>query len=86
MPGRILGLRGRAVLALCCSLLVGEMDNKQIHNPVSISTLKKNKYKRIENGREREGVSSPMLSDGKFQRCYKFALRSQWQDHLCLFR
>lgn len=53
----------------------------------AVSAPKKNKYKKTENGGEREDVSSPVLLDGRCQRCCKISLRkvAVWKDHLCLF-
>lgn len=41
--------------------------NKLIHDVSAISALKKNKYKKTDNGREREGVSLFVLLDASFK-------------------
>lgn len=50
------------------NLPAGETDDKQIHNTVS-SKCSEEKHKKRDNGGEREGVSNPVLLDGRCQRC-----------------
>lgn len=70
MSGGILGVEDGVVSTLCCYVLVGGGDKQQANKYTilsAISALEKNKYKRTENGREREGVSCSVFLDASFK-------------------